>query len=324
MPVADSTFTQYQKKLNGALESFEEFFQSQIDYFEPELKEVVAEVLRHHGKRLRPGFVFACAEITAKPSERALRMAAIVELIHLATLVHDDILDNAKTRHGAPAHHLLWNAKISVLTGDTLFLRANELAAMEDDVWVGRVVSAAAKATCSGEIAQGLALPKGALSQAAYERQLLLKTGKLFGLSYALGASLATADESSRARLTSCGENFGVAYQLYDDAVDLWGSEADYKKTLGSDQRQRKWTLPWILLAEEIGEAAMEPLWGDRAAALKAFEERDIFSSATEVFESFIAKAFSNIRGLPQEKTLAMPLEYLNEKWMGLGKQNAF
>lgn len=313
----ETRFADYQKQLKSVLQTFETFFQGQLTTFEPELKEVISAVLRHPGKRLRPGFVFACAQIFENPSPRALRMASIVEFIHLATLVHDDILDNAALRHGVPAHHLVFDAKTSVLTGDTLFLRANELSAMEDDPWLGRVVSAAAKATCSGEIMQGLRR-RGSLSRQEYEKQLLLKTGKLFGLSCSLGGFLAGMGEAERARLAAYGENFGVAYQLYDDAVDVWGAEADYKKTLGTDQTQRKQTLPWILLAGRVGEVALEPLWKDRAAALSAFKAHGIFEQATNIFEETLQKASGAVKGLPQEKLLGAPLEYVREKWQEL------
>lgn len=329
-----NAFQNYQQTLVSTLERFECFFQSQVESFEPELKEVIAAVLRHPGKRLRPGFVFACAGMIVKnealrlhvpPREitpQGLRLASIVEFIHLASLIHDDILDNATSRHGEKTHHLIFNPQISVLTGDTLFLRANELAAVEDDLWLGRAVATAAKATCSGEIAQGL-YRKDILNLKDYERQLSLKTGKLFGLSCALGGYLAAMNENDRHRLASYGESFGVAYQLYDDAVDIWGDEREYKKTLGTDQTQHKWTLPWILLEEELGEVALEDLWHDRSAARAAFEKYEIFGKATRFFEVFIDRAQANLKGLPQEALLVLPLAYVSQKWQGLCAEGA-
>lgn len=314
--MAAPSFKDYQLLLEGSRSAFEQFLQAQVGTFEPELKEVVEAVLRHPGKRLRPLFVFASAQMLQKPTEQALRMAAVVEFLHLATLVHDDILDNAQTRHGAPAHHLLFNTKISVLTGDTLFLRANELAAMEDDIWVGRVVSKVAKDTCSGEIAQGLRENANApLSFADYERQILGKTGRLFGLSCALGGFLAQMTEAERQRLQRYGELFGIAYQLYDDVVDVWGDETEYKKTLHTDQAQHKWTLPWILLHQAAPGINFDTLWADRNAALKAFELHGIFAKCQSTFENYRAQAAEQLKGLPQAELLSMPLGFVSHAW---------
>ena len=151
-----SGIEKFRAPYEGALKKFEAYFQSQVGQFEPELKETVADVLKHPGKRLRPMFVLGVAGLAEAQKERSWKIAAIVEFIHLATLVHDDILDSAQTRHGATSHYIKFGPQVSVLTGDTLFLRANELAATEEDVRVGRLVAAAAKATCSGEIAQSL------------------------------------------------------------------------------------------------------------------------------------------------------------------------
>ena len=313
------TFDAYLQKLKQTLSVFEEFFQDQANSFEPELKDVVTAVLEHKGKRLRPGFVFASAGIFSSPTPQALRLASIVEFIHLATLVHDDILDNADTRHAATAHHRLFSPQISVLTGDTLFLRANELAAMEDDIWVGRVVSAAAKAVCTGEISQSLsARTKEPLSLAEYERQILFKTGKLFGLSCALGGYLAKLTEAERQKLALYGELFGVSYQLYDDAVDIWGSEADFKKTLRTDQLQRKWTLPWILLASKIDANEIEICWQNSGVVLSAFEKFNIWLECSSVIESYLDRAESLLEGFENANLLKAPLSFIRQAWAKL------
>lgn len=314
-----SAFKDYQARLQQPLKIFEEFFQSQIESFEPEIREVVRAVLTHPGKRLRPLFVFASGGVLQKPTPQALRLAAIVEFIHLATLVHDDILDEAQTRHNQPAHHRLYSAKVSVLTGDTLFLRANELAAMEEEVWVGRLVSAAAKATCTGEIAQGLRENNTQpLPFDDYARQISLKTGKLFGLSCALGGYLAKASDLDRNHLARYGERFGMAYQMYDDAVDIWGKEADFNKTLGTDQLQHKWTLPWILLAQANPGMNLAPLWVDPQLAHKALMESNIWTRCQTIFDDNLHQASHALEGQPQEALLKLPLEFVKNAWTKL------
>ncbi len=304
-----------------ALGDFERFLTSQSATFEPEIVEVVEGVLANPGKRLRPMFLFVCAGIREKPSQQALRLAAITELIHLATLIHDDILDDAQNRHGAPAHHKRFDEKISVLAGDTLFLRANELAAMESEMWVGRTVAAAAKETCSGEIAQSLRQKNAApLGLAAYEKILRLKTGRLFALACELGGFLHGDDEPARLRLRAYGEAFGIAYQFYDDMMDILGDEATSQKTLGTDQRQRKWTLPWILLGSESSAEELERLWADAPAAIRTFFARGIEKKCRLIFEEVLGRAASAVEGLAQAAELEKPLAFLRERWEALGK----
>lgn len=317
--MAAASFHDYQARLAAAQQAFEQFFQGQLTCFEPEIKEVIAAVLAHPGKRLRPLFVFAAAQMLKDPSPQALRLAAIVEFIHLATLVHDDILDGATTRHGTTAHHLLFDPRISVLTGDTLFLRANELAAMEEDVWVGRIVSRVAKDTCSGEIAQGLRARKDTpLSMPEYEKQILGKTGRLFGLCCALGGYLAGMPEADRLRLMRFGELFGMSYQMYDDCVDIWSQESDAKKTLHTDQAQHKWTLPWILLYQSAPQLDFAPLWTSPSAALKAFEQYQILDKCRQHFDDLRAQATAALQGLPPGELLSMPLDFVAQAWAKL------
>jgi octaprenyl-diphosphate synthase len=323
MPKGASAYDTYRQSLAPILAPFEEYFQSLRHSFDPEIREVIDAVLKHPGKRLRPCFVFACSGMgtaNATPSDRALRMAAIVELVHLSTLIHDDILDGAQTRHGTRSHHTLYNPQISVLTGDALYAHANNLAAQEEDVAIGRALATAVCQTLQGEISQGLLAKKGvALSLDQYIAQLLGKTGRLFGLSCRLGGHLfAPQDMEVQDNLASYGEAFGIAYQLYDDAVDIWGSEADFKKTLGTDQLQRKQTLPWILLQSQIGSDALAPLWEDRQAALAAFTRHGIPAQATAVFADYISRARQSIRGLPQEALLSLPLDYVSSHWDNL------
>jgi len=324
-PMAFNALDQFRAPLKAALENFEQFFQSQIDHFEPELKEVIKEVLAHPGKRLRPMFVMGSAGLTNVQNERTIRMGAIVEFIHLASLVHDDILDSAESRHGATAHHVRFGPKISVLTGDTLFLRANELAAVEDDPAVGRAVAKAAKATCSGEIAQSLSAQQGIeFTFEQYKRFLLLKTGKLFGLSCELGAMVAGLPQQQVDGLREYGENFGIAYQLYDDAVDLWGTQEEYKKTLGTDIAQGKWTFPWLLLASKIGREATEELFADKTAALATFESEGIIEQSDKIFAAQIQKTQDCLHpSFTRHKEFAYPLEAVVQKWKSL-RQTSF
>ncbi len=316
------SFDKFRAPLESALARFEQTLQRQVGEFSSAVKPVVKDVLAHTGKHLRPMFLFASAGVERACEDRVQRMAAVVELIHLATLVHDDILDSAQTRHGALAHYKIYDSQVSVLTGDALFLLAYELASKEDDLWVAREVAKAARLTCVGEIEQGLyeKFHGGkVLSEAEYIEQIRGKTGRLFGLSCALGAHLRGASEEEVGAYREFGESFGIAYQIYDDAVDVWGDEKVFKKTLGTDQAQHKWTLPWIKLAEKIGAKKIEGLWENRDAALKAMEEQKIKTVVRSVFEAYLQKSQQGL----DNKDLSRAASYLENTWeKSLGIKN--
>ncbi len=203
--------------------------------------------LTGQGKQLRPALLGLSAKATGGLTEAHVTAAVIVEMVHLATLVHDDVVDEAEIRRGRLTLAANWGNETAVLFGDCLFAQALRLAASFPTPEVCRAVAVATKAVCSGEILQNQQRNKFDLPQDEYLRVLAMKTGELFALACELGAFLNGAPAGTRAALRKFGLALGTAYQLYDDCLDVFGSEAEAGKSLGTDLLKGKPTLPVLL-----------------------------------------------------------------------------
>ncbi len=222
----------------------------QIQAFDPEIATYAEYALTAQGKQLRPALVALSAGATGKQNDDHIRVAVIIEIVHLATLVHDDIIDEAQIRRARPTLAANWGDKVAVLLGDCLFAHALVLAANFPTTEVCRAVAAATNTVCAGEIIQNQRCKYFELSRAEYFKAVSMKTGELFALSCDMGAFLSGAELKQRAALRQYGMAIGTAYQVYDDCVDLFGSEVRAGKSLGTDIAKGKLTLPMLLLLE--------------------------------------------------------------------------
>lgn len=252
------------RRIVGPVESFIEAtvqrLELQIQQFEPEIRDYVAYALRGQGKHLRPVLVALSGNATRAVNDEHVSAAVIVEMVHLATLVHDDVMDDAQLRRARPTLAAQWGGHLAVLVGDCLFAHALRLAAQYPTPEVCRTVAGATNTVCSGEILQDRNAGNWELSPEEYFRVLRMKTGELFALSAELGAILSGAPPSQRQALRRYGMALGTAYQVYDDCLDLFGTEEDAGKTLGSDLAKGKVTLPMLLLRERATAAEREEL----------------------------------------------------------------
>jgi octaprenyl-diphosphate synthase len=224
---------------------------AQVDEFEPQISEYVRYALDAQGKQLRPLLVALGAGCFGPTTREHTQVAVIIEMVHLATLVHDDIMDGAELRRTLAAK---WGSEISVLVGDCLFAHALKLAAGFDTTEICRAVATATNTVCTGEILQTQRRRDFTLSRQEYFRMLAMKTGELFGLSCELGAHVAGADAVQRAALRDYGLALGTAYQIYDDCVDIFGSEGSAGKSLGTDLAKGKLTLPLLVVLERASD----------------------------------------------------------------------
>lgn len=228
---------------------------SQVLAFEPGIVPYAQYALGNQGKQLRPALVALCGHHSQHtPKDDLLTVAVIIEMIHLATLVHDDVMDHASVRRSRPTLARNWGNQISVLLGDCLFAHALQLAADFPTTEVCRATAGATRTVCSGEILQTNRQGQFDLSRPEYFRILQMKTGELFALSCDLGAWLAGATEPQRAAFRGYGLSLGTAYQLYDDCLDIFGTEKLAGKSLRTDLANGKLTLP-VLVAMERAEA---------------------------------------------------------------------
>lgn len=222
----------------------------QISAFDPAVANYAEYALGAQGKQLRPSLVGLAANATGTIEDSHVTVAVIIEMVHLATLVHDDVMDEAGMRRGRPTLAANWGNEVSVLVGDCLFARALELAASFPTPEICRAVSSATNTVCAGETLQTLQRGRLDLSRQEYLKILGMKTGELFALACDMGAHLSGASGVKRSALRQYGMALGTAYQIYDDCLDLFGTERSAGKSLGTDLIKGKVTLPLLVLLE--------------------------------------------------------------------------
>lgn len=236
--------------VQSQLDEVDRRISAQATAFDPAIEGYVAYAIGGGGKRLRPLVALLSGGATGSLVSGHVDLAVIVELIHLATLVHDDIMDEAERRRSQPTVNARWGNSLSVLLGDVLFAHALNLATDFDDTNISRTIARTATEVCSGEMIQTQRRFDLHLSREEYFRIIGLKTGSLFSCAAELGAVISGAPDEIVSRLQSFGAKIGTAYQIYDDCLDIAGTEIETGKTLGTDLRKGKLTLPVLTLLE--------------------------------------------------------------------------
>jgi geranylgeranyl pyrophosphate synthase len=217
----------------------------------------LAELLKHillGGKAIRPALTLLVARFYDYNLDRLLPMATSVELLHTATLVHDDAIDKSSVRRGRPTVNSLWGEDRAVLLGDYLFAKAGEFAALTGDLRVVRLFAQTLQIISSGELRQTFDAFNLEQSRQHYVERITRKTASLFSLSTQSGAILSQAPEPSVQALRAYGINLGIAFQIVDDVLDFTGTEKELGKPVGSDLAQGTLTLPAMLLLERYPE----------------------------------------------------------------------
>jgi octaprenyl-diphosphate synthase len=220
----------------------------------PRLAELLEYSLKEGGKRLRPVLTLLSAKFYRYDLDRLLPMASAVELMHTATLVHDDAIDNSAIRRGRPTINSLWGEDKAVLLGDYLFAKAGEFAALTGNLRVIRLFAQTLQIITSGELAQTFDAFNLEQSRDLYLERISGKTASLFSLATESGAILSQAPEESIKVLREYGFNLGVAFQIVDDVLDFIGTEEELGKPVGLDLAQGTLTLPAMLLLERYPE----------------------------------------------------------------------
>ncbi|MGH6957684.1 MAG: polyprenyl synthetase family protein, partial [Caulobacteraceae bacterium] len=210
------------------------------------------------GKRLRPLLTVGAARLAGGRGDAALKLAAAVEFIHTATLLHDDVVDSSQLRRGKVAAHLIWGAPSSLLVGDFLFARAFELMVETGSLRALEILARASRVIAEGEVLQLTRAHDLKLSQATYLEIVGAKTAELFAAAAEAGAVSAGASEGEARAVRDFGRAFGVAFQLADDALDYDGSTETLGKNAGDDFREGKATLPLILAISRSGPREAE------------------------------------------------------------------
>jgi octaprenyl-diphosphate synthase len=232
------------------------------------------------GKRLRPLLTVAAARLAGGRNDVCLKLAAAVEFIHTATLLHDDVVDASDLRRGKVAAHLIWGAPSSVLVGDFLFARAFELMVESGVMRALEILARASRVIAEGEVLQLTRAHDLSLTQTTYLEIITAKTAELFAAAAEAGAVSANASAAQCAALRAYGENLGLAFQLADDALDYGGVTETLGKNAGDDFREGKATLPLLLAIARTGPREAD-FW-ERAIGAKERTEAD-FRRAREL-----------------------------------------
>jgi octaprenyl-diphosphate synthase len=240
------------------LDSVETRIATQAAAFDPAIEGYVVYAVGSRGKRLRPLLALLAGGATGTINSDHVDLAVIVELIHIATLVHDDIMDEAERRRAQPTVNARWGNSLSVLLGDCLFAHALTLSTKFDDSEISRTIARTAATVCSGEMIQTQRRFDLKLGVEEYLRIVEMKTGSLFSAAAELAALISEADQAVIETFKCFGSQIGTAYQIYDDCLDLAGTESATGKTLGTDLRKGKFTLPVLIFLRSATESERE------------------------------------------------------------------
>ena len=240
------------------LERVEMRIAEQAAAFDPAIEGYVVYAVGSRGKRLRPLLALLAGGATGKINSGHVDLAVIVELIHIATLVHDDVMDEAERRRAQPTANARWGNSLSVLLGDCLFAHALTLSTNFDNADISRAIARTAATVCSGEMIQTQRRFDLNLTVQDYLRVVEMKTGSLFSAAAELAALISEAEPNVIETFKNFGVQVGTAYQIYDDCIDLAGSESATGKTLGTDLRKGKFTLPVLIFLRSASEFERE------------------------------------------------------------------
>ena len=259
------------------------------------------------GKRLRPLLTLASAEICGYQGTRHIQLAACVEFIHTATLLHDDVVDGSLLRRGMRTANALWSNQASVLVGDFLFSRAFELMVSEGSLEVLKILSVASSAIAEGEVLQLSVSHDLELSQETYLKIIGAKTARLFSAATEVGAVVAEADEQTKKSLAQFGYTLGIAFQLMDDVLDYAADQETLGKAIGDDFREGKVSLPVILACERGADLAF---WqeafqggvrdeGALAHAIRLLKDSGALLKTKHIAQDFIEEALKCLTSFP-------------------------
>ena len=246
--------------LQGDLEACNHTIVARMDSPVTLIPQLAAHIVAAGGKRLRPLLTLACSRMCGYQGQRHVKLAACVEFIHTATLLHDDVVDESLLRRGMASANAVFGNQASVLVGDFLFARAFQLMVEDGSLTVLGILSRAAATIAEGEVLQLVTQNDLSTSDARYLEVIQGKTAALFAAACEVGALVAERPTSEAAALAEYGMNLGIAFQLVDDALDYAADQAVLGKTIGDDFREGKITLP-VLVAFQAGDAADRDFW---------------------------------------------------------------
>ena len=224
------------------------------------IPQLAGHLIAAGGKRLRPMLTLGAAALCGYSGDRHIKLAACVEFIHTATLLHDDVVDESELRRGQETANTVWGNQASVLVGDFLFSRSFQLMVTDGSLHVLKILSGASAIIAEGEVQQLITTNDTTTSETTYLEVIQSKTAELFSAAARIGAVVADRPKDEEEALNSFGTNLGIAFQLVDDALDYSARQAELGKTVGDDFSEGKITLP-VILAFRRGTEEDRKFW---------------------------------------------------------------
>jgi octaprenyl-diphosphate synthase len=308
--IPNGPLTRVTEVVRRELDEVESRIVAQAASFDPAVEAYVSYAIGGRGKRLRPLMALLAGGAIGPIKSKHVDLAVIVELIHVATLVHDDIVDEAEWRRSQPTLNARWGNSLSVLLGDWLFAHALNLSARFEEVEVSRAIARAAREVCTGEIIQTQRRFDLHLGIEDYLRIIEMKTGSLFAVAAELGAMLSNAEPATQEVFKIFGQKIGTAYQIYDDCIDIAGTERLSGKTLGSDLRKGKLTMPVLMLLggrngadkEHFSQLILDARSEEIARLLNSPHANGALGASVDAGQTLISEAQAQIETLPSNR----------------------
>ncbi len=292
------------------------------------IPQLAGHIVSAGGKRLRPLLTLGCARLCGyRGGDRHVAIAAVVEFIHTATLLHDDVVDASELRRGRDTANAVWGNKPAILVGDFLFARSFQLMVEDGSLRVLEILSRAASVIAEGEVHQLMTANDTATSEEAYLEVIEAKTAALFAAAARVGAVLAERPHDDEIALERFGRNLGIAYQLIDDMLDFSAQQTELGKTVGDDFRDGKITLP-IVIAFARGDAEERAFWrrtleegeqqaGDLDRAMRILERRGALAETlarARVYAGAAIDALDRFPDSPLRRALAEAAAFSTER----------
>jgi octaprenyl-diphosphate synthase len=285
----------------------------------PRIPEVTAHLVEAGGKRLRPMLTLAAAHMCGYDGPFHIHLAATVEFIHTATLLHDDVVDESAQRRGRPTANLLWDNQSSVLVGDYLFSRSFQLMVETGSMRVLDILANASATIAEGEVLQLTAAQDLKTDEGVYLQIVRGKTAALFSAATKVGGVIASADEAIVKALYDYGDALGIAFQIVDDLLDYQGQSSATGKNVGDDFRERKLTLP-VIKAVAKADAEEHAFWkrtieqgkqveGDLETALSLLHKHNALADTRDEAIKWAAKSTQALASLPDHPVKQMLID---------------
>ncbi|MBY0354432.1 MAG: polyprenyl synthetase family protein [Rickettsiales bacterium] len=301
-----------QALVESDLQSVNTLIMQMIDQEVPLIEQIARHIIHSGGKRMRPALVLASAKMCGHQAARHIHLAAAVEFLHTATLLHDDVVDESTLRRGGETANAIWSNQASVLVGDFLLSRAFQLMVQDGSLPILSLLSDTSAIISQGEVMQMMAAGNLETTEEDYLNIIRAKTAALFSAAAAIGPMMMERSAEECAAMAAYGRSLGIAFQLVDDALDYSASETELGKTIGDDFRECKLTLP-VILAFQRGNAPEREFWkrclgegqqnsDDLAQALTLIEGHHCLQATLDAAYQHAETAISQLAIFPQSE----------------------